>query len=105
MSSGYSRDTFINADEKTMRGITFDMLSDSLEGISCLQRQHADHIEACRRDLEYRTNKYQEKFANLDKLAIRFQESKKRNWFSRSVWFLAGAISGITGKILGGFDS
>lgn len=103
MSNGYSRETFIHADEKTVRGITFDMLSEALDSLKCMKQQHQDHIIDCRKDLEIRTEKYREKFDQLNKLAVRCQEGKKRNWLQRSVWFMAGVISGITGKIMSGF--
>lgn len=47
MKRGVSRDTYVNADQKTNRGLTFDMLDSIQASLEEMKNAHIEHMKVC----------------------------------------------------------
>lgn len=48
MSHGIKKETYVNADEKTTKALTFDLLNKLYEMAEERTKQHVEHLEICR---------------------------------------------------------
>ena len=47
MSHGIKKETYVEADEKTTKALTYDLLSKVYDKVENLQSMHAGHLETC----------------------------------------------------------
>lgn len=47
MSHGITKDTYVNADSKTTKALTYDMLNDIGKSIEDMKKVHVEHLEVC----------------------------------------------------------
>lgn len=47
MAHGIQKETYVDADERTTKALTFDMLNNLYDAVNSIRRCHEEHLERC----------------------------------------------------------